>query len=77
MPPKVEGKCDKCGGELYQREDDRPESIRVRLKAYEESTAPLKDYYAKTGLLITIQADGTPEQVFEQTIGALRDRGKA
>ena len=77
MPPKVEGVCDKCGGELYQREDDRPESIRVRLKAYQESTAPLKDYYAKRGLLITIQAAGTPEQVFEQTIGLLRDKGKA
>jgi adenylate kinase len=74
MPPKVEGKCDKCGGELYQREDDRPESIRVRLKAYEESTAPLKDYYAKTGLLITISAAGTPEQVFDSTVTALGTR---
>lgn len=71
MPSKVEGVCDKCGGELYQREDDRPESIRVRLQAYERSTAPLKDYYEKTGLLITISADGTPQQVFEQTMSAL------
>lgn len=74
MPPKKEGVCDKCGGELYQREDDRAESIRVRLNAYEESTAPLKNFYAKTGLLVTISAAGSPDEVFEATIGALQNR---
>ena len=44
-PPKVAGVCDHCGGKLYQREDDRPESIRVRMEAYERSTAPLADFY--------------------------------
>lgn len=62
-PPKVEGICDHCGGTLYQREDDRPESIRVRMAAYEKSTAPLADYYRKKGLLIPVLADGTPEQI--------------
>jgi adenylate kinase len=76
-PPKNEGTCDRCGSELYQREDDRPESIRVRLKAYEESTAPLKDYYARTNLLVTISAAGSPEEIFDRTISLLRDRRKA
>ena len=44
-PPKVAGVCDHCGGELMQREDDRPESIRVRLDAYHELTAPVTDFY--------------------------------
>ncbi|GMU22821.1 MAG: adenylate kinase [Phycisphaerae bacterium] len=74
MPPKVEGVCDKCGGELYQREDDRPESIRVRLEAYEASTAPLKDYYAQRGLLFTLSAAGSPQEVFDRTIVSLRER---
>lgn len=77
MPPRVEGVCDKCGGELYQREDDQPESIRVRLKAYEESTAPLKDYYARKDLLITVPAHGTPDEVFDRSMGLLRDHAKA
>jgi adenylate kinase len=66
-PPKVEGVCDKCGGELYTREDDRPESIRVRLEAYETSTAPLADYYTKKGILHRISAEGSPEQVYDRT----------
>lgn len=73
-PPAKEGVCDKCGGELYQREDDRDESIRVRLQAYEESTAPLKAYYEERGLLVVVSAQGAPQQVFERTLGALRDR---
>ena len=55
-PPKVAGVCDACGGELVQREDDRPESIRVRMAAYEASTRPLTDYYEGTGKLITVPA---------------------
>jgi adenylate kinase len=73
-PPKVEGVCDKCGGELFQREDDQPEAIRVRLKTYEESTAPLADYYEKEGLLLTITADGTPDEVFKKTEQLLKQR---
>ncbi|HNR30480.1 MAG TPA: adenylate kinase [Candidatus Hydrogenedentes bacterium] len=66
-PPQVEGMCDKCGGELYQRDDDQPDAIRVRLKAYEDSTAPLADYYDRKGLLINISAEGSPDTVFGRT----------
>lgn len=66
-PPKVEGVCDKCGGELYQRDDDQADAIRVRLEAYEKSTAPLADYYEKKGLLINISAEGSPKEVFALT----------
>ena len=55
-PPKVEGVCDHCGGHLYQREDDRPESIRVRMEAYEKSTAPLANFYRRRNLLVPIGA---------------------
>ena len=70
-PPKTAGVCDHCGGSLYQREDDRPESIRVRMEAYEKSTAPLTEFYLKRNLLLPVEALGTPEQIFERTLGAL------
>ena len=73
-PSKVQGVCDHCGGKLYQREDDRPESIRVRMEAYEKSTAPLADFYRKRNLLIPIVAEGTPEEIFARTIKALNGR---
>lgn len=73
-PSQTPGICDHCGGKLIQREDDRPEAVRVRMEAYEHSTAPLKDYYARRGLLINISAVGTPEDIFERTIQALADR---
>lgn len=73
-PPKAEGVCDKCSGELYQRDDDQPESIRTRLQAYAESTAPLAEYYEKKGLLCTISAEGDPETVFGRTTKALQER---
>ena len=52
-PPVKEGKCDRCGGELICREDDKPETIKHRLAVYEESTAPLKSYYEEKGILVT------------------------
>jgi adenylate kinase len=70
-PPKVTGLCDHCGSKLHQREDDRPESIRVRMEAYERSTAPLTDFYRRRNLLISVPAEGTPEQIYERTLGAL------
>lgn len=73
-PPKVEGVCDQCGGKLYQREDDRPEAIRVRMEAYERSTSPLAEFYRKKGLLISIVAEGAPEAIFEQTLKALKPK---
>ena len=71
QPSRLQGMCDRCGGGLYQREDDRPESITVRLEAYERSTAPLIQFYAGLGLLTAIDASGAPEQIFERTVAAL------
>ena len=73
-PPKVEGKCDRCDGDLFQREDDRPESIKVRLEAYDRSTAPLIEFYSKLGLLMSVSAFGTPEEICERTMGLLKSR---
>jgi adenylate kinase len=70
-PPRRDGVCDHCGGKLYQREDDRPDSIRVRMKAYEESTASLADFYRQRKLLVRIPADGTPAAIFQRTLSAL------
>jgi len=67
MPPRVKGKCDHCGGELIQREDDRPESVRVRMEAYEKSTRPLIDFYQKRGLLVSVKAEGSPEEIYQRT----------
>jgi len=70
-PPKIEGLCDRCGGHLYQREDDRPESIAVRLDAYERSTAPLIQFYRELGLLLPIVAKGSPDEIMARTVGQL------
>lgn len=56
--------CPSCGGELYQRADDNAESIRTRLEAYDNSTAPLIDYYRGNGTLVTVEGDQAPEDVF-------------
>jgi adenylate kinase len=73
-PPKVAGICDHCGGALYQREDDRPESIRVRMEAYERSTAPLADFYRQRNLLISLSAAGSPDDIFKRTLTALNGK---
>ena len=65
-PPKVEGKCDKCGGELYTRDDDKTESIQNRLVVYRKSTAPLIDFYKEKGNLVDIDARPAPEKVLEE-----------
>lgn len=70
-PPHIREVCDRCGGPLLQREDDRPEAIQVRMAAYETSTKPLIEYYAEKGLLRTISADGTPGQICERTLAIL------
>jgi len=66
-PPKVADVCDHCGGSLFQREDDRPESVEVRMKAYATSTSPLINFYQQRGLLLTISADGSPEEIYQRT----------
>jgi len=71
-PPHIAGACDHCGGDLVQREDDRPESVHVRMAAYAESTAPLTDFYRQRNLLVPITADGMPEEIFKRTLKALK-----
>src|SRR5262249_32360250 len=73
-PPKISGICDVCGSTLIQREDDRPESIRVRMRVYEKSTVPLAEFYRRKGLLVPISAEGTPEAIFDRTMVALKKR---
>lgn len=70
-PPKVENVCDRCNGTLYQREDDWPESITVRLRAYEQSTAPLIEFYRDLSLLVPVPASGTPEEILARTLKQL------
>ncbi len=74
-PPKVEGKCDVCGGELYQRPDDNEETVRNRLKVYHEQTAPLIEYYKKKGILREIDGSKSIEEITQQIISILE--GKA
>lgn len=72
IPPKKEGVCDRCGGELYQRKDDAPETVASRLKTYDEQTAPLVDYYKNTGVLADFDGTKDAETIFGdivQTIG--------
>lgn len=63
IPPKVSGVCDRCGGELYQREDETPEAIRIRMKKYDKKTKPLIDYYRNKGLLANINANYPFEEI--------------
>jgi len=73
-PSKKEGICDHCGAQLIQREDDRPESIRVRMAAYETSTAPLADFYRTRNLLVSVSAEGQPEEIYQRTMALLPAR---
>ena len=63
-PPKVNGKCDFCGGELYQRDDDKEETILRRIKVYEEQTASLIDYYRAKGVLVELDANRSVDEVY-------------
>jgi len=74
-PPKVEGICDKDGGELLQRPDDREDVIRERLHAYEKQTAPLVQYYRRLGLLHDIDADKSFEEVKQEMFESLAGIG--
>ncbi|NYZ74930.1 adenylate kinase [Candidatus Micrarchaeota archaeon] len=71
--PKKEGVCDRCGGELYQRSDERPDVIGERLRVYTTNTAPLVDYYRRKGLLKQVVASNsmTPKDVFAAVLTAL------
>lgn len=64
-PPKTEGVCDKCGGALFHRDDDKEEIIKKRLDVYEAQTAPLMDYYKNKGILTSIKGVGTIDEIFD------------
>ena len=66
-----EGVCDKCGGELYQREDDKRETIENRLAVYDKQTAPLIEYYKGGGRLVSVSGTGAMDEVFERVCGEL------
>ena len=70
-PPKVKGKCDRCDGELYQRSDDVPATIKERLKVFFTQTAPLIDYYTKTGKLMEVNGEGTMEEIKQRILKAI------
>ena len=70
-PPKERGLCDEDGSELYQRDDDKPETVRRRLKVYEEQTEPLIEYYRESSLLIEINGDQPIDSVTEDILSSL------
>lgn len=72
-PPTRDGICDKCGGELYQRDDDQEKTIRERLQVYEEQTAPLIAYYREKGLLRTINGVGEIAEIFRAIVKAIEE----
>jgi len=72
-PPRKEGVCDRCGGELYQRHDDREDVIVNRLHVYQEQTAPLLDYYSNRPAFCRVDADGTMNEVYERLVLAMQD----
>jgi len=70
-PPVNIGMCDKCGSEIYQRDDDKEETIEARLKVYEQETFPLVDYYSKRGLYRGIDGKGSVDQITLTIVGAI------
>ncbi len=71
IPPKKEGICDKCGSELVQREDDKPETVQNRLSVYHEQTQPLIDYYDKKNILKTVDGTKDMQEVFNEIVKIL------
>jgi adenylate kinase len=71
-PPTREGICDRCGGELFQRDDDKSQTVRHRLEVYAEQTAPLVSFYAARGILVGIDATGPVDDVTDRALEALR-----
>jgi len=71
VPPKSEGVCDKCGGALVQRHDDEPETVKHRLEVYHQETEPLKEFYAKRGLLKSVENQPTVAETSKVILQAL------
>ena len=70
-PPKTPGKCDRCGGSLYQRADDTVETVKERLRVYFAQTAPLIDYYTRAGKLLEVDGEGGVDEVRERILALL------
>ena len=71
IPPKVKGICDKCGGELFQRDDDKEETVKKRLDTYKQQTAPLIDFYKEKGILADIQTEQPIPQIVKDTLAII------
>jgi adenylate kinase len=71
VPPAVDGVCDKCGGELYQREDDMPEAIKERLAIYRAETMPIVGFYEDLGVLVKVDGSATPDEVAAEIVKKL------
>jgi adenylate kinase len=71
QPPRQAGRCDQCSGELYQRDDDKPETVRRRLEVYFQQTAPLIDYYRAKGKLVEIDGGKSVEEVAKGLLAAV------
>ncbi|MEU9989116.1 adenylate kinase [Streptomyces sp. NPDC048045] len=71
-PPKKEGVCDVCGGELYQRDDDSEDTVRTRLEVYHTQTEPIIDYYKAQGLVVTISSLGPVDEITQRALEALK-----
>jgi adenylate kinase len=76
-PPKVAGKCDRCGTDLVQRKDDKEDTVRERMRTYDEQTQPLVPYYEKKGLLVSVDAVATPDEVYKRLGAALAGKKPA
>lgn len=70
-PPKKNGVCDKCGGELFHRDDDKEETIKRRLDVYDAQTAPLISYYKKSGILKSVIGVGSIDEIFKKVCSVL------
>jgi adenylate kinase len=70
-PSKKEGVCDKCGGELFQRDDDKEATIKKRLDVYNAQTAPLMEYYKKKKILKSVAGTGSIDEIFKQVCSKL------
>ena len=71
IPSKVEGKCDRCGGDLILRDDDKPETVKKRLDVYHDQTKPLIDYYSKQNVLKDVDGTMEMEEVFDAIVKIL------
>jgi len=73
-PPKKEGVCDKCGGPLFQRDDDKEATIKKRLDVYDTQTAPLIEYYRKKNIMKTVMGTGSIDDIFQKVVAALEGK---